>query len=68
MSPPAIYLTTTLSHTHVRQCAYAIDNAVIEQQNTTTSAELGIEPWVVSTWVNYFTNMTTGYCMAFDVV
>jgi len=74
ISPPAIYLATTLTHTHIHDNAttyYAIDNAMIKRRNTTTSANPGIEPQVVSTWVNHITNMPTGIydeCMVLDVV
>jgi len=62
------------SHTHTHNNAstyYAIDNETIGQRNTTLSAKPGIEPRVVSTWVNHVTNMPRGIyheCMALDVV
>jgi len=74
LSPPATYLTTTLTHTHTHDNAptyYTIDNETIGRRNTTTSAKPGIEPRVVSTWVNHITNMPTGIyheCTALDVV
>ena len=58
-------------HTHDNAPTYyAIDNETIGRCNTTTSAEPGIEPRVVSTWVNHVTNMPTGIyheCMALDI-
>ena len=71
---PAVYLTTTLTHTHTHDNVpsyYAVDNATIEQWNTTTSAEPGIEPRVVSTLGNHDTNTPTGIvrdCMPLDVL
>jgi len=74
MSPPTIYLKTTLTDTHTHDNVpryYAIDNETIERRIMTTSAEPGFEPQVVSTWVNHITNMPIGMrhdWMAFDVV